>query len=105
MKGYELRSTDNMLTFRYEAYLPDGTPYTFPNVQPLGIFPGVSVGYDTLQFGYVQGYWGYQLYPLTRDTIEIDINQTDLRGDIKVINPKVTMRVRQFLGFPNQGCH
>lgn len=44
--------------------------------------------YLGLKFSYVEGYWGYQLYALTRDTIEININQTDLRGDIKVKNPK-----------------
>jgi hypothetical protein len=63
----------------------------------------VIIGYTGLKFAYVEGYWGYQLYSLTRDTIEIDINQTDLRGDIKVVNPKVTMRVRNSWGFPTRG--
>lgn len=97
MQGFELNSNSNTLTFRYFAYLPNGTRIRMPN--PTDII----VGYTGLKFGYVEGYWGYQLYSLTRDTIEININQTDLRGDIKVVNPKVTMRVRNSWGFPTRG--
>jgi hypothetical protein len=103
MAGYELESSNHMLTFKYEAYLPNGNPYIFPPIPPDNVFPGALAGFDTLQFSYVQGYWGYQLYPLTRDTIEIDINQTDLKGDVKVVNPKVTMRIRNSWGFPTRG--
>lgn len=101
MTGYQLNSNSNTLTFQYAAYLPDGSKIILPAL-PNGL-PGSIVGFEDLKFGYVQGYWGYQLYPLTRDTIEIDINQTDLRGDIKVVNPKVTMRVRNSWGFPTRG--
>jgi hypothetical protein len=101
MNGYELNSSSNTLTFQYAAYLPNGTKIKVPN-QANG-FPNVFAVFLNLKFSYVQGYWGYQLYPLTRDTIEIDINQTDLRGDIKVVNPKVTMRVRNSWGFPTRG--
>jgi hypothetical protein len=101
MNGYELNSASNTLTFAYAAYKPDGTKIKIPN-QPNG-FPNAFVVFLNLKFKYVQGYWGYQLYELTRDTIEIDINQTDLRGDIKIKNPKVTMRVRNSWGFPTRG--
>jgi len=101
LDGYELNSTSNELTFQYAAYLPDGTKIIIPN-SATG-FPSVFVGFDSLEFSYVQGYWGYQLYSLTRDVIEIDINQTELRGDIKIVNPKVTMRVRNSWGFPTRG--
>ncbi len=101
MDGYELNSNSNTLTFAYAAYLPDGTKIKIPN-QPSG-FPNAFVVFLDLKFKYVQGYWGYQLYELTRDTIEIDINQTDLRGDIKIKSPKVTMRVRNSWGFPTRG--
>lgn len=97
MSGYELNSNSNTLTFRYYAYKPDGTRIKMPD---LGNILFVYLG---LKFSYVEGYWGYQLYALTRDTIEININQTDLRGDIKVKNPKVTMRVRNSWGFPTRG--
>ncbi|MBL7802940.1 MAG: hypothetical protein JNL02_04330, partial [Saprospiraceae bacterium] len=65
--------------------------------------PGVGVVFNNLEFSYLEGYWGYTEYPLTRDTIEIDINQTDLKGDVKVVNPKVTMTVFNSWGFPTRG--
>lgn len=57
MAGYELESSNHMLTFKYEAFLPDGTPYTFPTIPPDNVFPEALAGFDTLQFSYVQGYW------------------------------------------------
>jgi len=101
MNGYELNSASYTITFAYAAYLPNGTKIKIP-LQPNG-FPNAFVVFLNLKFKYVQGYWGYQLYELTRDTIEIDINQTDLRGDIKIKSPKVTMRVRNSWGFPTRG--
>lgn len=97
MAGYELNSNSGTLTFRYYAFRPDSVRIKMPDIA------NVIIGYTGLKFAYVEGYWGYQLYSLTRDTIEIDINQTDLRGDIKVVNPKVTMRVRNSWGFPTRG--
>lgn len=97
MAGYELNSNSNTLTFRYFAYRPDGVRIKMPELT------NIIFAYTGLKFAYVEGYWGYQLYALTRDTIEIDINQTDLKGDIKVKNPKVTMRVRNSWGFPTRG--
>jgi hypothetical protein len=101
MDGYKLSSNSNNFTFQYAAYLTNGTKIQLP-AQPNGV-PAVVVGYVDLAFSYVQGYWGYQLYPLTRDVIEIDINQTELRGDVKIVDPKVTMRVKNSWGFPTRG--
>lgn len=95
--GYALNSNSNTLTFRYYAYLPDGTRVKITNLA------GVLVSYQGLTFSYVEGYWGFQEYHLTRDTIEIDINQTDLKGNVKVVSPKVTMRIRNSWGFPTRG--
>lgn len=99
--GHILRSDNNTLEFRYEAYDKFGNRIKVPEIAPGA--PGVGVVFNNLEFSYLEGYWGYTEYPLTRDTIEIDINQTDLKGDVKVVNPKVTMTVFNSWGFPTRG--
>ncbi len=101
LAGYHLESADDSLHFRYFAYRPDGVRINVPNLGILG--SDVVVVPQYLKFSYVEGYWGYQYYALTRDTIEIDINQTDLKGDLKVKSPKVTMRINNSWGFPTRG--
>ncbi|MEI6410782.1 MAG: hypothetical protein WCR52_15440 [Bacteroidota bacterium] len=100
-EGYILRSNSNLLQFRYYAYNDAGQRITFPPIN--GLFPPVFVSFQNLQFSYLEGYWGYSTYPLTRDTIDININQTNLKGGVKVKNPKVTMRISNSWGFPTRG--
>ena len=95
LKNYHLESPDNSLTFKYFAFRPDGVRIRVPD------FPIAAT--NALKFSYVEGYWGFQWYKLTRDEIEIDINQTELKGDLKVKNPKVTMRISNSWGFPVRG--
>ena len=99
LAGYHLASTSNELTFRYYAYKPDGTRIKIPTPN---IFDVLAITLN-LKFSYVEGYWGFQWYKLTRDTIEIDINQTELKGDLKIKSPKVTMRISNSWGFPTRG--
>ncbi len=95
LAGYHLESSNNTLTFKYFAYTPNNVRVKVPG------FPFAAT--SEMKFSYVEGYWGFQWYKLTRDTIEIDINQTDLKGDLKVKNPKVTMRISNSWGFPTRG--
>lgn len=101
LKGYTLTSDNNRLEFRYEAYLPDGTRIKIDEVLP-GI-AGIGILIQGFTASYMEGYWGYSEYPLTRDTIDIDINQTNLKGNVKVKNPKVTMTITNSWGFPTRG--
>lgn len=101
LAGYTLLSDSNTLQFRYEAYAPDGTRVKFPEVLP-GI-AGVGVSIQNFALSYMEGYWGFSEYPLTRDTIDIDINQTSLKGNVKVKDPQVTMTIANSWGFPTRG--
>jgi len=101
LTGYLLQSETNELTFKYEAYRPNGDRIKLPPTA-FGL-PGVVAGFQELEFSYLQGYWGYSTYELTRDVIEIDINQTQLDGNVKVKNPRVTMRIANSWGFPTRG--
>jgi hypothetical protein len=102
--GYSLKSSNNTIFFRYEAYAPDGRRVKFPSL-PITNPPtaGLIMTFDTMKFSYLEGYWGYSNNPLTQDTIEIDINQTNLQGGVKIKNPKVTMTISNSWGFPTRG--
>ena len=93
--GHYLLPSNNNLTFKYFAYRPDGTRIKVPD------FPIAAT--NKLKFTYLEGYWGFQWFKLTVDTIEIDINQTELQGDLKIKNPKVIMRILNSWGFPTRG--
>lgn len=95
LNGYRLESSSNTLTFKYFAFTPTGERIKMPDF-PIAIT-------NALTFKYVEGYWGFQWYQLTRDTIEININQTELKGDLKIKDPKVTMRISNSWGFPTRG--
>ncbi|MEQ1746039.1 MAG: hypothetical protein ABMA02_11470 [Saprospiraceae bacterium] len=101
LSGYLLLSDSNTLEFRYDAFDPNGNKVVLPESSP-GI-PGMGLLLAGFTLSYVEGYWGYSEYPLTLDTIDIDINQTDLKGNVRVKNPKVTMTVSNSWGFPTRG--
>lgn len=98
--GYTLQSNSNTLQFIYAAYKPNGTRV---KVELSPGIPGIYVAFENLEFSYLEGFWGYQEYSLVRDTIEININQTNLVGDVRIENPKVTMRISNSWGFPTRG--
>lgn len=100
ISGYELNAGSNELTFKYFAYLPNGTRI---NIPPNGFVPGVLIPFAGLEFSYFEGFFGYSTYPLTRDTIEININQTNLDGNVRIENPKITIRIANSWGFPTRG--
>lgn len=100
VSGQVLKSNNNTLFFRYEAYLPNGQRVVLPK---FGTTPIMFMGFRDLTFSYLEGYWGYSVNSLTRDTIEIDINQTDLDGGVTIKNPKITMTISNSWGFPTRG--
>lgn len=100
LDGWRAESDNNELRFRYELYKPNGERV---KLEPFPGIPGFFVVFQGLTLSYLEGYWGYSSYPLTRDTIEIDINQSNLEGGITIKNPKVTMRISNSWGFPTRG--
>lgn len=101
LSGWRAESDSNQLQFRYELYKPNGERVKIPEIAP-GT-PGFFVVFQNLQLSYLEGYWGYSSYPLSRDTIQIDINQTNLDGGVTIKNPKVTMLISNSWGFPTRG--
>lgn len=101
LAGYTFLSDSNTLQFRYEAYLPNGTRVKL--LEPSPGLPGCALLINNFTLSYVEGFWGFEEYPLTLDTIDIDINQTNLKGNVQVKDPKVTMTVANSWGFPTRG--
>lgn len=101
LEGWRAESDNNELRFIYELYKPNGERVKIPEPSPG--FAGFFVVFQGLTLSYMEGYWGYSSYPLTRDTIEIDINQSNLDGGVTIKNPKVTMRISNSWGFPTRG--
>ena len=101
LEGWHLDAQDNIVYFEYDAYLPDGTQVL--KLPATGGFPAVVVTMQNITFYYMEGYWGKVTYPLSTDTINIDINQSNLTGNVIVKNPKVTITVFNSYGFPTRG--
>ena len=101
LKDWEINTSNNLVSFQYDAYLQDGTkilrlPQSSGAPAILGLMQMVT-------FTYLEGYWGKVEYPLSTDTIDIDINQTNLNGNVQVKNPKVTITIFNSFGFPTRG--
>lgn len=101
LEGWKAESDSNELIFIYDLHKPNGDRVKIPEIAP-GT-PGFFVVFQGLILSYLEGYWGYSSYPLTRDTIEIDINQTNLDGGVTIKNPRVTMLISNSWGFPTRG--
>ena len=101
LEGWKAESDSNELIFIYDLRKPNGERVKIPEIAP-GT-PGIFVVFQSLILSYLEGYWGYSAYPLTRDTIEIDINQTNLDGGITIKSPRVTMLISNSWGFPTRG--
>lgn len=103
VQGYVLRSNRDTIYFRYEAYNMVGQRVVLPDLLPGTVGP-IAVLFNNLQFSYLEGYWGHEVYDLDSDTIEIDINKTNFSGgNINIVNPRVTLTVLNSYGFPTRG--
>lgn len=100
LADWKLTVDNNTLYCRYEAF-QNGQPIVIPDASP-GT-PGIGMSISGMNFWYMEGYWGYTEYPLTLDTIDIDINQTNLDANVFIKNPKVTLTISNSWGFPTRG--
>jgi len=101
LKDWVINTSNNLITFRYEAFLQDGTPIL--RLPANGGIPAIFGLMQQVTFTYLEGYWGKVEYGLSTETIDIDINQTNLTGNVQVKNPKVTITVFNSFGFPTRG--
>jgi hypothetical protein len=96
--GRQLISTDGSIRVVNYTYNEAGTRIELEET----LFASV-IQLKDIEFSYVQGYWGKTEFPFTSGAIDININQTNLQGEVKVKNPKVRMTVFNSFGFPVRG--
>lgn len=61
-----------------------------------------SVGFiiSGIQFSYLEGYFGYEVHTIDRDTITMDIFESVIQGNLEFSDPRVTIIVDNSFGFP-----
>lgn len=92
INGYDIALADQEITVRYSAKKQsDGTPV---------ILPGVLFGVTNVEFSYLEGYFGYEVFDIRRDTISMDIFDNVLQGNLQFADPKVILFVDNAFGFP-----
>jgi hypothetical protein len=91
--GWTIDTPKDTLNVRYEAIKADGVRDTLSEFGMLA---------TNLQFSYVEGFFGYEVFPIDRDTIELEIYKNLLGGEVNFEDPKVTVTVRSSFGFPTR---
>lgn len=82
---------NNKVSLHYQA-LASGT-------QPF-LLPSLFFYYDQLDFKYIEGFIGQNIYDLKSDTIELDLYDGFVQGGLYLDGPRVTMQVTSSFGFP-----
>lgn len=91
LDGYSITPDDNSFTVRYEAIKADGNRDTLSNV---------VIALANIEYSYVEGYLGNDIYRVGQDTIEIDFFENWTRGDIYFEDPLMKINVFNSFGFP-----
>lgn len=89
--GWKLDLPGDSLHIRYEAIKADGKRDTLSQVAML---------VQNLKFSYVEGYFGYEEFPVKRDTIELNIYKNLLGGELYFDDPRVRISLINSFGFP-----
>lgn len=63
---------------------------------------GMFFVYDQIDFKYIEGFIGQNVYDLQKDSIEIDLYDGFVKGSIYVDDPTVTVTVNSSFGFPTK---
>lgn len=94
LEGWRWNSLNDQFTVRYEAIKADGQRDTLSEVY---------VTLANLEYSYAEGYLGNDIYPIGRDTIEIDFFDNWTRGDVYFEDPKIQLTAFNSFGFPLDG--
>lgn len=89
--GYVLDLPSDSLHIRYEAIKADGMRDTVSSFAMLA---------NSLKFSYMEGYFGNEVFPISRDTIYLNIYKNLLGGELYFEEPKVSVNVYNSFGFP-----
>lgn len=93
LKDYKIVPTEDVVYIDYEALDPDGNPVDLSTV---------IIRIQDLDFYYVEGYLGNQIYEGGRDTIIIDFFDSWTQGEVYFEEPKITVNVENSFGIPTR---
>lgn len=93
LEDYKIVPTEDVVYIDYEALDPDGNPVDLSTV---------VIRIQDLDFYYVEGYLGNQIYEGGRDTIVIDFFDSWTQGDVYFEEPKITVNVENSFGIPTR---
>jgi hypothetical protein len=90
--GYDIDLSDLEVNVKYYAYRKS-------NGERVKL---TSVGFiiSGIQFSYLEGYFGYEIHTIDRDTIKMDIFENVIQGNLEFSEPRVTVIVDNAFGFP-----
>ncbi len=82
---------NNKVGLHYQALASGTSPF---------LLPSLFFYYDQLDFKYIEGFIGQNVYDLKSDTIELDLYDGFVQGGLYLDEPRVTMQVASSFGFP-----
>jgi hypothetical protein len=91
LAGYHLYSTDNTITFIYDARRPNGERIKLDKAW---------MSFTQIAFEYVEGHFPVTPYELKGDVIPIGLYTQWVDGIMKFEDPKITVSVDNSFGFP-----
>lgn len=98
LTGVNLLPENGSLYVWYDARDEDGNRVIFDlDDDDLFVLQMKDIG-----FSYIEGYLGNHIHPGDRDTIEIDIFENWIEGDVYFDNPKVWVNVENSFGIPTE---
>ncbi len=92
LSGYKISPENDSVALHYTAFKTTSQTYD--------TLPVFIVGILDLDFSYVEGHLGNDIYEMDRDTIVIDFFENWTRGDVYFADPKINLVVDNSFGFP-----
>ncbi|MCB0629820.1 MAG: hypothetical protein KDD15_08810 [Lewinella sp.] len=93
LNGYQIIPQNDTVYIDYEALDPLGNPVDLS---------AVVIRIQDLDFYYVEGYLGNQIYEGGRDTIFIDFFDQWTQGDVYFAEPRITLNIENSFGIPTR---
>ncbi len=91
LDGWTYRSESNTMTFQYDAVLSNGKKIKLDHA---------FMNFDVLKFSYIEGYLGFQTFPVEGNFIDVGLFNQWLSGSFDFEDPKITISVDNSFGIP-----
>lgn len=93
IKDFTLNMPDGLLDIRYVAYNTSGTRVK------LDMITGEARDWE---YDHIEGVWSNETFTIDQDTIDIDVFENWVDGEVNFEDPKLKINLRNSIGFPMQ---